>query len=50
MKLKELLKNIDINFNEDIEIKGITCNSKEVKKGYLFLAIKGNKYIVKEVK
>ena len=42
MKLKELLKAIDIDFNEDIDIKGITCNSKEVKKGYLFIAIKGN--------
>ena len=42
MKLKELLKAIEIDFNEDVEIKGITCNSKEVKKGYLFIAIKGN--------
>lgn len=44
MKLNELLKTIDVNVNEDIEIKGITCNSKEVKKDYLFIAIKGNKY------
>lgn len=42
MKLKELLKDIDIDFEEDIEIKGITCNSKEVKKGYLFIATRGN--------
>lgn len=42
MKLKELLKSIDIEFDDDIDIKGITCNSKEVKKGDLFIAIKGN--------
>lgn len=42
MKLKELLKVINIDINEDIDIKGITCNSKEVKKGDLFIAIKGN--------
>ena len=38
-----ILKTINIEFDEDIDIKGITCNSKEVKKGYLFIAIKGNK-------
>ena len=27
----------------DLEIKGITSNSKEVKKGFLFVAIKGNR-------
>jgi UDP-N-acetylmuramoyl-L-alanyl-D-glutamate--2,6-diaminopimelate ligase len=27
----------------DLEIKGITANSKEVKKGFLFVAIKGNR-------
>ena len=42
MKLKELLKAINVDISEDIDIKGITCNSKEVKKGYLFIAIKGN--------
>ena len=44
MKLKDLLKEINIPFDEDVEIKGITCNSKEVKKGYLFIAVKGNTY------
>ena len=42
MKLKELLSSVNIEFNEDIEIKGITCDSNEVKKDYLFIAIKGN--------
>ena len=42
MKLKELLETIDVPFEEDIEIKGITCNSKEVKKDYLFIAVKGS--------
>jgi UDP-N-acetylmuramoyl-L-alanyl-D-glutamate--2,6-diaminopimelate ligase len=27
----------------DLEVKGITSNSKEVKKGFLFVAIKGNR-------
>ncbi|MFH0917843.1 MAG: UDP-N-acetylmuramoyl-L-alanyl-D-glutamate--2,6-diaminopimelate ligase [Candidatus Omnitrophota bacterium] len=26
----------------DLEIKGITCNSRQIKKGFLFVAIKGN--------
>jgi len=55
MKLKELLKSINVDFDEDIDIKGITCNSKEVQKGYLFIAIKGkvhdgNEYIEEVLK
>lgn len=42
MKLKELLSSINIPFEKDIDIKGITCNSKDVKKDYLFIATKGN--------
>ena len=42
MKLKELLKVINVQFDEDVDIKGITCNSKEIKKDYLFIATKGN--------
>lgn len=42
MQLKELLSSVNIDFNKEIEIKGITCNSNEIKKGYLFIAIKGN--------
>jgi len=44
MKLKELLAEINAFVDEDIDIKGITCNSKNLKKGYIFIAIKGNKY------
>jgi UDP-N-acetylmuramoyl-L-alanyl-D-glutamate--2,6-diaminopimelate ligase len=36
----------------DLEIKGITANSKEIKKGFLFVAIKGNRqdgnYFIRE--
>ncbi len=36
----------------DLEIKGITCNSKNVKSGFVFVAIKGNRqdgsYFIKE--
>ena len=42
MKLKNLLETINIQIDKDVDIKGITCNSKEVKKDYLFIAIKGN--------
>ncbi|MDR1139387.1 MAG: UDP-N-acetylmuramoyl-L-alanyl-D-glutamate--2,6-diaminopimelate ligase [Rickettsiales bacterium] len=38
MRLKELLHNIiDVNF--DVEIKGITCNPKRIKEGYLFVCV-----------
>jgi len=39
MKLKELFGNIQAG--GDLEIKGITNNSNEVKPGYLFIAVKG---------
>ena len=41
-----LLKNLINNLPKDkkkIAIKGLSSNSKEVKKGYIFFAIKGNK-------
>ena len=44
MKLKNLLHEIGVEFNEDIDVKGITCDSRKVKKGYLFIAIKGNTF------
>lgn len=56
MRLKELLKVIGIDFTgEDIDVKGITCNSKKVKKDYLFIATKGylhdgNDYIDEAIK
>jgi UDP-N-acetylmuramoyl-L-alanyl-D-glutamate--2,6-diaminopimelate ligase len=38
VKLRELLHNIvDVNF--DVEIKGVTCNPKRVKEGYLFVCV-----------
>ena len=42
-----LLKNLINNLPEDKKktvIKGLSVNSKEVKKGYIFFAIKGNKH------
>ena len=44
MELKKLLvglEGIKAKGNVDLEIKGIEKNSKEVKEGYLFIAIKG---------
>ncbi|WP_250296437.1 Mur ligase family protein [Wolbachia endosymbiont of Oedothorax gibbosus] len=38
MKLRELLHDIvDVNFG--VEIKGVTCNPKRVKEGYLFVCV-----------
>ncbi|MCM8757883.1 MAG: UDP-N-acetylmuramoyl-L-alanyl-D-glutamate--2,6-diaminopimelate ligase [Candidatus Omnitrophica bacterium] len=46
MRLTELIKTIRpsriINF-KDIDIKGITCDSRKVKKDFIFVAIKGFK-------
>ena len=42
-----LLKNLINNLPEDkkkIAIKGLSINSKEIKKGYIFFAIKGSKH------
>lgn len=44
MKLKEMLVGLEglkAKGNLDIEIKGISSNSKEIKEGYAFVAIKG---------
>lgn len=41
MKLSKLLKNINIKYNNDIDIKGISIDSRKIKKDYLFIAIKG---------
>ena len=43
MLLKNLIKNISKD-KEKIAISGLTINSKEVKKNYIFFAIKGNKF------
>jgi len=58
MNVKDLLKEIEFeNYsgNRDIEVSGITCDSKKVKKGDMFVAIKGytsdgHKYIEDAVK
>ena len=44
MKLKEIIKDLDIlekHGSEDVEIKNIRYNSKNVQKGDIFVAIKG---------
>lgn len=44
MKLKEMLVGLEglkVKGNLDLDIKGMESNSKEVKKDYLFIAIKG---------
>ena len=57
MTLKDILKNIDakIEGNGDVEIKGIAYDSRKVKEGFLFVAIKGfetdgHKYIESAIK
>ena len=42
MLLKNLIKNISKD-KEKYNISGLSTNSKEVKKNYIFFAIKGNK-------
>ncbi|MCM8792069.1 MAG: Mur ligase domain-containing protein, partial [Candidatus Omnitrophica bacterium] len=47
MKLSELIKNLSsykvYNF-KNINIKGISCNSLKIKSGFIFVAIKGERY------
>lgn len=46
MKLKDLLKGLEIvesNIDENIEIEGISYNSKNVKKNFIYVCIKGFK-------
>ena len=42
MLLKNLIKSYPKNYT-DLNIKGLAINSKQVKKGFIFFAIKGNK-------
>ena len=37
------LKDIKDDFPEDVTINGVTCDSREVKPGYIFVAIQGEK-------
>ncbi|MBR3889999.1 UDP-N-acetylmuramoyl-L-alanyl-D-glutamate--2,6-diaminopimelate ligase [bacterium] len=45
MKLKELIKEVKvieyINYNEDLEVTGITYNSRKVNKGDIFVCMRG---------
>ena len=43
MLLKKIIKNIPIGIQE-INISGLSLDSRQIKKNYLFFAIKGNKY------
>mgnify|MGYP000850479330 CR=1 FL=1 len=42
MLLKNLIKNLPL-YLKKLKIKGLALNSKDVKKGFIFFAIKGNK-------
>ena len=42
MLLKKLINNLPKD-KKKIKIKGLSTNSKEVKKGYIFFAVKGNR-------
>lgn len=55
MYLSDLIKDIDIQIGRDVEITGLTCDSRAVKGGFLFAAFKGNnvdgsKYISDAIK
>ena len=43
MLLKKLIKGLPLE-QKSIEIKGLSTNSKKIKKGFIFFAIKGNKF------
>ena len=47
MKIKELIKRVDGRVSayrvKDFEVKGISCNSKEVREGFVFVAVKGSR-------
>ena len=49
--LNKILKNLDLNNIEipEVLVSGLSTNSKNVKKGDLFIAIKGNKAIIPEL-
>jgi murE/murF fusion protein len=43
MLLKKIIKNLKINIQK-IDIEGLSLDSKQIKKNYLFFAVKGKKY------
>ena len=42
MLLKNLINNLPLENDGEIHITGISTNSKKIKKGYIFFAVKGN--------
>ena len=40
-KLKEVLNILGISSNDDNEVLGISCDSRKIKKGYIFVAFNG---------
>jgi len=48
MKLKDIIENLDgverVNGDASMEIKGLSCDSKRVKEGYLFIAVRGSRF------
>lgn len=46
MRLKQLIKILDINdtsITENFEVRGISCNSKDIGNNFIFVAIKGTR-------
>ena len=43
MLLKKIIKNLSINIQK-INVKGLSLDSRKIKKGYLFFATKGTVY------
>ena len=43
MLLKKLIKNSPQSLKK-LKVKGLALNSKEVKKGFIFFAVKGNRF------
>ena len=42
MKLSELVKGLNLPVDTDIEIAGITCDSRRVAEGWMFVCIRGS--------
>ncbi|MGN1036933.1 MAG: Mur ligase domain-containing protein, partial [Ruminococcus sp.] len=44
MKLYELLEGKALTYLEDMEVKGITDDTRKVSEGYIFVCIKGERF------
>jgi len=44
MRLKNLLSELDLDKIPDLEIKGISCDSRKVSENYLYVAVEGNRF------